>query len=192
MGIMAMLWALNNSPTVSPALSPTHLHQDQLPVAGGGEDLLSDMFWSVVLGLLRMWNTQPELDTVRAVEDAPEEVSVDLDEAMLLPEAEEWLLEEPPWTRRPEEMSTELLDILQMIPKDVTTKAVPREVSIDHPEKRNKEKLQEVYRGWTLLRLIGCDDTLLQTDEGPLHHGHGSLADEDVEALLSSAKIPPG
>jgi hypothetical protein len=30
--------------------------------------------------------------------------------------------------------------------------------------------------------LLGCDNTLLQPDEGPLHHGHGSLADGDDEA----------
>ena len=88
MGIMALLWALKNSPTVPPALSPTHLHLhlDQFPVAGGGEDFLSDIlsFWYVVLDLFWMWRAQPELDTVRAVADAPEEVSVvsvDVDEA---------------------------------------------------------------------------------------------------------------
>ena len=68
-----------------------------------------------------------------------------------------------------------------MIPKEVTTEAVLREVS-RNLEKRNKEKLLTGYRGWTWLRLLGFDDTLLQPDEEPLHHGHGSLADEDVEA----------
>ena len=68
-----------------------------------------------------------------------------------------------------------------MIPKEVTTEAVLREVSID-PGKKNKENLLEKYRGWTWLGLLGCDNTLLQPDEGPLHHGHGSLADGDDEA----------
>ena len=54
---------------------------------GGGEDLLTDIFpfLSVVLDLLWMCRAEPELDTVRAVADAPEEVSavsVDVDEAV--------------------------------------------------------------------------------------------------------------
>ena len=71
-------------------------------MGGGGEDLLTDIFpfWSVVLDLFWMLRAQPELDTVRAVADPPEEVSVDVDEA------EEGLLGEPPWTRRPEDVET--------------------------------------------------------------------------------------
>ena len=49
--------------------------------------------------------------------------------------AEQWMLGETPWTRILEEMSTE------MIHTEVTTKAVPREVSINHPENRNKGNL---------------------------------------------------
>ena len=64
MGIMALLWALNDSPTVSPALSPTHLHHDQFPVAGGDEELLSDMFsfWSVGELVLSDISTGDSLD----------------------------------------------------------------------------------------------------------------------------------
>jgi hypothetical protein len=74
-----------------------------------------------------------------------------------------------------EEMSTE------MNPTEVS-----REVSIDHPEKRNKEKRIQDYIGCTWLRLyedslLWIDDTLLQP-EGPVHHGDGSLDDEDDQA----------
>jgi hypothetical protein len=83
-GTMYLPWSL--SFTVSPALSPPHLHlhHDQFPVAGGGEVLLPDIFpfWSVVLDLFWMWRAQPELDTVRAVADAPEVVSVVVYEAL--------------------------------------------------------------------------------------------------------------
>ena len=79
---------------------------------------------------------------MRAVADAPGEVSVDVDEA--------------------EEMSTELLIILQMNPTEVPTEAVPR--------------------GWPWLMMH--EDSLpglLQPDKGPVHHGDGSLAVEGVE-----------
>ena len=48
------------------------------------------------------------------------------------------------------EMSTELLNILQMNPTEVTNEAVHREVSIN-PAKKNKENLLKGYRGWTWL-----------------------------------------
>ena len=108
--------------------------------------------------------------------------------SVMIPEAEDWLLGEPPWPSRPEEMSTQLPNTIQMFP---TTEEMSTQLSTrNSPSTLQISTKRSLYRGircWTWLvmhedSLPGFHDSLLQPDGGPLLHGDGSKADEGLEA----------
>ena len=117
--------------------------------------------------------------------------------SMLTPEAEKWLLGEPPWNRRLKEMSNQLLlKTIVMFSTEVNRKFTTG-LSIKKPpsnlQRTTKRSLYRVIRCWTLLVLHGVcppvlGDSLLQLDEGPVLQGDGHQAD-DVDLLAGPAAL---